>query len=112
MPESIASPIIVAGHVVRLQGSSVVRVWNVADGTETDKTRLDKLGSVWASPVADPEGRIFFANGGLSYVVKAGPKLEILAANDLGDKNHTSPAVSRGRLFIAGMKNLYCIGSR
>jgi outer membrane protein assembly factor BamB len=112
MPESIASPIIVAGHVFRLQGSSVVRVWSVADGTETDKQRLDKLGSVWASPIADPEGRIFFANGGMSYVVKAGPKLEILSSNDLGDKNHASPAVSKGRLFIAGLKNLYCIGAK
>jgi outer membrane protein assembly factor BamB len=112
MPESIASPIIVAGHVFRLQGSSVVRVWSVADGTETDKQRLDKIGSVWASPIADPQGRIFFANGGMSYVVKAGPKLEILSANDLGDKNHASPAVSKGRLLIAGLKNLYCIGAK
>jgi outer membrane protein assembly factor BamB len=112
LPESLASPIIVGGHVFRLQGSSVVRIWSVADGAETDKQRLDKIGSVWASPIADPEGRIFFANGGMSYVVKAGPKLEILAANDLGDKNHCSPAVSKGRLFIAGLKNLYCIGTK
>jgi hypothetical protein len=41
-------------------------------------------------------------------VIKAGPKVEILAVNDLGDPNHASPAVSRGRLYIVGLKNLYC----
>jgi outer membrane protein assembly factor BamB len=112
LPESIGSPIIVGDRVFRLQGSGIVRIWNAADGTETDRSRLEGIGSTWASPIADPEGRIFFANGGKSYVVKAGPKLEILSMNDLGDANHSSAAVSKGRLFISGMKNLYCIGSK
>lgn len=112
LPECIGSPIIVKDHVFRLQGSGVVRVWQASDGKETDKQRLDGLGSSWASPIADPEGRIFFANGGKSYVVEAGPQLKILSVNDLGDPNHASPAVSNGKLYIAGRKNLYCIGSK
>jgi hypothetical protein len=45
-------------------------------------------------------------------VVQAGSQIKILAVNDLGDPNHASPAVSNGRLYIAGLKNLYCIASR
>ena len=110
--EAIGSPIVVGGHVVRLISGGVVRVWSAADGQETDKQRLDKLGSSWASPISDGDGRIYFASGGKSYVVQSGPQLKVLAVNDLGDPNHCSPAVANGRLFIAGMKNLYCIGAK
>ncbi len=112
LTEAIGSPIVVGEHVYRLQSPGVLRIWKAATGEETDKARLDRIGSTWASPVADTEGRIYFANGGRSFVVRAGPKVEVLATNDLGDPNHASPAVSRGRLFIAGLKNLYAIGNR
>lgn len=112
MGESIGSPIIAGDHVVRLQGGGVVKVWALADGRETDKQRLEKLGSSWASPIVDGNGRIYFASGGRSYVAQSGPQLKILAVNDLGDPNHASPAVSRGRLYIAGLRNLYCIAAR
>ena len=110
--EAIGSPVIVGGHVVRLISGGVIRVWSAADGQETDKQRFDKLGSSWASPITDGDGRIYFASGGKSYVVQSGPQLKVLAVNDLGDPNHCSPAVSNGRLFIAGMKNLYGIGAK
>lgn len=110
--ESFASPIIVGEHVFRLHGPGVLKIWKAADGAETDKQRLDGIGSTWASPIADADGRIYFANGGKSYVVQAGPQLKVLAVNDLGEPHHASPAVSKGRIYISGSKNLYCIGSR
>ncbi len=112
MPEAIGSPIIVGEHVFRLQAGGVVRVWKVADGQETDKQRLDGLGSSWASPIADGDGRLYFASGGKSYVVQSGPQLKVLAVNDLRDPNHASPAVSQGRLYIVGLKHLYCIADK
>jgi len=109
MPESIGSPLIVGDHVYRLLGSGEVKVWQVSDGQQTDRAKLGKLGSTWASPIADGAGRIYFASGGRSVVIKAGPKVEILAENDLGDPHHASPAVSGNRLFLLGLKHLYCI---
>jgi len=111
LSESLGSPIIVDGHIFRLQESGIVKVLNTSDGKETDRQRIDKVGSTWASPIADGNGRVYFASGGRSYVVQAGPQLKVLSVNDLGDPNHASPAVSNGRLFIVGMKNLYCIGA-
>ncbi len=112
LPEAIGSPIIVGDHVFRLQSGSVIRVWKTADGAETDKQRLAGISSSWASPIADGNGRIYFASGGKSTVVQAGPQLKVLATSDLGDPNHSSPAVAGGRMFISGLKNLYCIGAR
>ena len=111
LSEAIGSPIILGDHVYRLQNPGVLRVWNVSDGQETDKQRLG-VSSTWASPIADGDGRIYFASGGKSVVVQSGAQVKILATNDLGDPNHASPAVSKGRLYIAGLKNLYCIGAK
>jgi outer membrane protein assembly factor BamB len=112
LSEAIGSPIIVGEQVFRLQNPGVLRVWNLSDGQETDKQRLAGVSSTWASPIADGDGRIYFASGGKSTVLQAGPQAKILAVNDLGDPNHASAAVSRGRLYIAGLKNLYCIASK
>jgi hypothetical protein len=42
--------------------------------------------------------------------VQSGPKFRVLAVNDLGDGNHASPAAAGGKLFVTGMRNLYCLG--
>jgi outer membrane protein assembly factor BamB len=80
-------------------------------GKEVYSERLIDTSTPWASPIADPQGHLFFANAGKSYVIQAGPEFQILAINDLGDGNHPSPAVARGRLFLVGMKNIYCISN-
>jgi outer membrane protein assembly factor BamB len=112
LSEAIGSPIIVGEQVFRLQSPGVLRIWNVSDGQETDKQRLPGVSSTWASPIADGDGRIYFASGGKSTVIQAGPQLKILAVNDLGDPNHASPAISKGRIYIEGLKNLYCIAAK
>jgi len=44
------------------------------------------------------------------HVVKAGPKFELVARNDLGEKTYASPAVSGSQIFLRSFKSLYCIG--
>jgi outer membrane protein assembly factor BamB len=64
-----------------------------------------------ASPVAF-EGKILMTSeDGDTFIVKAGPKHEIIGANSIGEAVYASPAVADGRIFIRGEKNLYCIGS-
>jgi outer membrane protein assembly factor BamB len=64
-----------------------------------------------ASPVAF-EGKILMTSeDGDTFIVKAGPKHEILATNSVGEPVYASPAIADGRIFIRGEKNLYCIGS-
>lgn len=64
-----------------------------------------------ASPVAF-EGKILMTSeDGDTFIVKAGPKHEVLATNSVGEPVYASPAIADGRIFIRGEKNLYCIGS-
>jgi outer membrane protein assembly factor BamB len=62
-----------------------------------------------ASPIAF-EGKILLTSeDGDTFVVKAGPKHEILGTNSVGEPVYASPAVADGKIFIRGEKNLYCV---
>src|SRR5262249_22657276 len=106
------SAIIVDGRVYRGSGQDFIRCWSMADGELVHELKAPRL-SPSASPIATPEGRIYFAGGGKSYVIQAGPRFEIIATNDLNDgENYTTPAVSQGRLYIKGKSYLWCIGNK
>lgn len=65
-----------------------------------------------SSPVL-ADGKIYITNeDGLTTVLKAGDKFEVLAENDLKDYCLSSPAISDGQIFIRTTQNLYCIGKR
>ena len=49
---------------------------------------------------------------GLTTVIKAGPKFEVVAENPLNDYCLSSPAISDGQIFIRTATNLYCIGKK
>jgi hypothetical protein len=62
--------------------------------------------------VATPDGRIYLASAGKSYVVQAGPKFAVLGTGELGDVSDASPAVADGRLYLKGRRYLYCVGKK
>ncbi|MDQ3256176.1 MAG: PQQ-binding-like beta-propeller repeat protein, partial [Acidobacteriota bacterium] len=69
-------------------------------------------GTYSASPVL-ADGKIYITNeDGLTTVIKAGPKFEVLAENNLDDYCLSSLAISDGQIFIRTGKYLYCIGKR
>ncbi|MSU41875.1 MAG: hypothetical protein EXS28_09210 [Pedosphaera sp.] len=112
LPEAIGSPIIVGAHVYRLHSPGVLKCWDAATGKVVYTERLEGLSTTWASPIADGAGRLYFANGGKSYVLQTGAEFRVLAMNDLGDSNHASPAVANGKLFLVGAKQLHCISKK
>ena len=64
-----------------------------------------------ASPVAF-EGKILMTSeDGDTFMVKAGPKHEVLGTNSVGEPVYASPAIADGRIFIRGEKNLYCVSA-
>jgi outer membrane protein assembly factor BamB len=112
LKEAIGSPVIVDGYLYRIQSPNLLRCIKIDGGQEVYAKPLEGLSSTWASPIADASGHLIFANGGKSYVVKAGPEFEVIAVNDLADANHASGAVAGGKLIIEGKKKLYCVGKK
>ena len=71
-----------------------------------------KNGTYSSSPVL-ADGKIYITDeDGVTTVVKAGPKFEVLAENNLNDYCLSSPAISDGQLFMRTAQHLYCIGKR
>jgi hypothetical protein len=59
------------------------------------------------------DGKIYITNEeGLTVVMRAGPKFEVLAENPLNDYTLSSIAVSDGQLFLRTTGHLYVIGQR
>ena len=63
-----------------------------------------------ASPVA-VDGKVFFTNDdGDTFVLRAGPKFELLHVNRIGEVILASPALVDGRWYIRTERNLIAIG--
>lgn len=71
-----------------------------------------KPGTYSSSPVLADEKLYVTNEDGLTTVLKAGPKFEVLAENNLNDYTLSSPAISDGQIFMRTAQYLYCIGKR
>ena len=72
--------------------------------------KLEGTGNVFASLIG-VQNRIYVTGkNGTFYVIKAGPKFEVLAKNELDDNFEASPAIIEKNLYLRGYKYLYCIG--
>jgi hypothetical protein len=59
------------------------------------------------------DGKLYITNeDGVTSVVKAGPKFEILSENEFQDYSLSSPAISGGTMYFRTTKFLWAIGSR
>jgi len=73
--------------------------------------RIKNIGDYFASPVAG-DGKIYVAGeNGFIVVLSQGPKLEVLAKNDMGETCIASPAIADGRIFIRTRESLYCVST-
>ena len=107
-----SSPIVVGDYLYRITNGGLIRCWKMATGEPVFEERTPGI-TPSASPIATPDGRIYFASSNKSYVLRAGPKFEVLAVNSLYDNpDYASAAVSQGRIFIKGKSYLWCIGRK
>jgi outer membrane protein assembly factor BamB len=106
----IPSPIAYGDYVYVVFDQGFIACYEAKTGKEVyGKTRIDVGAQFSASPIA-VDGKLFCASeDGDVYVIKAGPKFELLAKNPLGESIMASPAVSAGKMFVRALKHLYCI---
>jgi outer membrane protein assembly factor BamB len=113
VPEGLGAPLIVGDYVYRAARPGVLKCWKLATGEEVYSKRLEGL-SFLSSPFATPDGRLYFASAARTYVIKAGPKPEVLAANRLEGAGDDGPsaAVAGGRIFLKTSRALFCVGKK
>lgn len=96
--------------VYRVNESNELTCRKLATGETVYTASLPDV-SPLASPIATADGRIYFVGAGKSYVIKAGPKFEVLGGGHVGGWDiGASPAVSARRIFVRDADFLYCLG--
>jgi len=109
-PSYVPSPIAAGKHFFWVSDAGTANCVEAQTGKYVWSQPLGRHHS--ASPVS-AAGRLYFLDDeGQMFVLKASETFELLAKNALGEPCRASPAISRGRLFIRGMENLYCIGDK
>ena len=74
---------------------------------------IEKLGNHHSGSPVYADGHLYLTSDeGITYVVKAGPKFEVVAENPIGDQCFSSPAISNGQIFLRGNRAIYCIGKK
>jgi outer membrane protein assembly factor BamB len=106
----VPSPILYDGHVYLMTDKGLVTCLDARTGeVKYEGARVPVPATFMASPVAFEGKILLLSEDGDTYVLKAGPRHEILRTNALGEPIYSSPAVSNGRLFIRTAQHLYCI---
>jgi len=108
----VPSPILYGDYLYLTSDRGVLTCLDAKTGeVKYEGGRVPVPATFTASPVAFDGKILLTSEDGDTFVVKAGPKHEILGTNSVGEPVYASPAVADGNIFIRGERNLYCIGS-
>ncbi len=108
-PSNISSPLAYDGRLLLVKKGGISAAFDLEDGsTIWPKKRLRNFGNYYASPIA-AGGRIYIpGENGRIIVLQAGPSLDVLAKNDVGDSIVATPAIAENRLYVRTLHKLYC----
>jgi outer membrane protein assembly factor BamB len=110
----VPSPILYGEYVYLMSDAGILTCLNAKTGEVVYEGGRVPVATKFygASPIAF-EGKILLtSDDGDTFVIKAGPKHEVLATNSVGEPVRTSIAIADGKLFIRGDKHLFCIGNK
>ena len=106
----ICSPVSNGELVFMLTTDGLLSCYKVTDGTKLWEQDLKE--NFWASPSLVGDKLYLLTEKGVMFIVQAGPEYKELTRCELGEECRASPAFADGRIYIRGLKNLYCIGNR
>lgn len=104
----LPSPIVVGDHLYTLGNNGVLTSYDAKTGARVYQQRVGG-GSYAAAPIA-AGGRLYLSSeDGNIYVVKAGPRYELLGKNSMGEIAMATPALAGDLLIVRGHKHLFGI---
>jgi outer membrane protein assembly factor BamB len=104
----VPSPVALGKYFFIVSDEGMASCFNAKTGKREWNHRLGKH---HRPSIVSAEGRLYFLDDdGTSWVVKAGPKFELLATSALDEPCSASPAISHGHIYIRALHHLYSIG--
>jgi outer membrane protein assembly factor BamB len=107
---SICSPVNDGQYLYMLASEGLIGCYKNSDGTKLYEHDLRE--NFLASPTLVNDKLYLLTDGGVMFIVQAGPEYKELKKCELGEKCYASPAFVGGRIYIRGLENLYCIGNK
>ena len=111
-PQRIGSGIIIGEHVyhANADGPGSIVCFDLKTGEVRWEHKRTKDGPHWGSMVY-ADGRLYVTGQqGVTTVFAPNPdEFELLAENDLGERSHSTPAMSDREIFLRTYERLYCI---
>ena len=105
------TPIVYGDYFYTCSNNGVVTAYNARTGERIYQERIaGKGGAFTASPVAADDKLYFTSEDGEVFVVRAGPKHELLSTNQMGEPLMATPAISGDMLIVRGQHHLFGIG--
>jgi outer membrane protein assembly factor BamB len=110
----VPSPILYGDYLYLMSDAGILTCLNAKTGEVVYEGGRVPVATKFygASPVAFDGKILLTCDDGDTFVIKAGPKHEVLGTNSLGEPVRTSIAIADGKLFIRGDKHLFCIGAK
>jgi outer membrane protein assembly factor BamB len=107
----MCTPLAYRGLVYIVKYNGILNVFDAKTGERKYQERLaGGTAAFTASPIAN-DGKVYLANeDGQVFVIKAGPKYELMALNEMGSSVLATPAISEGRLLFRTQRELIAIG--
>jgi len=107
----VPSPILYSDNLYLMTDKGILTCLDARTGeVRYEGGRVPVPATFTASPVAFDGKLLLTSEDGDTFVLRAGPKHEVIRTNSVGEPVYASPAISDGQIFIRGEKNLYCIG--
>ena len=109
----VPSPILYNGFLYLTTDRGILTCLDAKTGAvKYEGGRVPKPATFMASPVAFGDYLLLMSEDGDTFVVRAGPKHEVVRTNSLDEPVYSSPAIADEKIFIRGEKHLYCIGQK
>jgi outer membrane protein assembly factor BamB len=104
---------IVYGDVLYTCGNQgVLTAYNADTGERLYQERLGGTGGAFTSSPVASDGKLYLASeDGDVFVVKTGPKYELLSKNPVGEVMMASPAISDGLIIVRGRNHVFGFGA-
>jgi len=105
----VPTPALVNGRLYIANDTGVFTCLDATTGELIFQERIAERFS--ASPIIAGDLLYFASESGVTYVVKTGDTLQVIARNDLGSPILASPAVADGRIILRTENELICLGT-
>jgi len=106
----VPSPILYGDYVYLMTDKGLLTCLDARTGeVKYEGGRVPVPATFTASPVAFGGKLLLTSEDGDTFVIKAGPKHEVLRTNSVGEPVYSSPAIADGTIYIRGERHLYAI---